>query len=499
MECTAHSLSLEKCFTSAPAVTGIKKFHMLEPLDNCLIRCRVYSYQNTWVDKGIELVSDSEESSSDSCSEIFEEDSGESESKVEVDFAEEENQISSEDNVVLSKNEEDSSRGYKDDRNEVSNKDEERNKANTSTNDGGDEYEEGSKTPGAFKNCPVSNIEIDEGLPDDLLPLFNSSTTFRLPHFLDCNVTAILDGVIKFEGSAMISREDRKALCGIDVPKYPREKYLSNFVIDEYLSLIKSECEKKGTTTVETLSWETFEKGVGSVSAITFLKGKSSLLHQDAVLIPCNDSQSEHWTLLVVLPKKKLILYLDSLAADIIKPLADKSISKVALLIKELDNSVDISKWKFCVNTKDDVPQQSNSYDCGAFICLYARCLLGLSQMIDGTSFNSFRKLVLVELHERMLKQIPPEGIQVEQYYAVEYVENYYIGRVLSQNGDYVKLKFLHRVGAHSFNWPRRDDVDEVHMCCLFYGPVLIQDSGPFVVPNLQEIEKIFKKMRKER
>ena len=66
---------------------------------------------------------------------------------------------------------------------------------------------------------------------------------------------------------------------------------------------------------------------------------------------------------------------------------------------------------------------------------------------------------------------IPPEGILPERYYAVEYVETYYIGHALSQADSFVRFKFLHRVGAKSFDWPSQDDVDDVHISWVFYGP----------------------------
>ena len=76
-------------------------------------------------------------------------------------------------------------------------------------------------------------------------------------------------------------------------------------------------------------------------------------------------------------------------------------------LIKELDKSTDINQWKFAVNTKDDLRQQTNAYDCGIFTCLYANCLVNQGVMIDDPSINSFRKLMLLDLHRRSLHPYP--------------------------------------------------------------------------------------------
>ena len=72
-------------------------------------------------------------------------------------------------------------------------------------------------------------------------------------------------------------------------------------------------------------------------------------------------------------------------------------------------------------------------------------------------------------------------------------MSNYYIGRVLDKDGDFVKFKFLHRVGAHAFDWPKRDDVDSPHTSCIFFGPVQLLGNGPFQVPLQSVIEKYLK------
>ena len=68
-----------------------------------------------------------------------------------------------------------------------------------------------------------NNINIEVGLPDGILPLFNGSIKFQLLHHLECYVSAILDGSIKFQGASLISKEDLKALHGVPLPKNPKE------------------------------------------------------------------------------------------------------------------------------------------------------------------------------------------------------------------------------------------------------------------------------------
>ena len=55
---------------------------------------------------------------------------------------------------------------------------------------------------------------------------------------------------------------------------------------------------------------------------------------------------------------------------------------------------------------------------------------------------------------------IPPMPIHQGEYYAVDYVKNFYIGKVLDATAEHVRFKFLYKVGATNFHWPRREDVD---------------------------------------
>jgi hypothetical protein len=144
-------------------------------------------------------------------------------------------------------------------------------------------------------------------------------------------------------------------------------------------------------------------------------------------------------------------------------------------------------------NKGNEIPQQENGYDCGVYVCLFARTLVLGSPMVSQKTIPEIRKMMVLELHDQQLQPIPPKGICPGEYYAVHYVSNFYIGRVVEVNGQFVKFKFLHRMGAYMFDWPRRDDVDSPHVSCIFYGQVQIQGNGPFRVPKQSDIEKIFK------
>jgi len=60
------------------------------------------------------------------------------------------------------------------------------------------------------------------------------------------------------------------------------------------------------------------------------------------------------------------------------------------------------------------------------------------------------------------------------------------------------RVKFLHRVrlGADAgeiFNWPTRDDVADVHVSCVFYGPVHLIGNSPFKIMEHEQVKEVFR------
>ncbi|KAK2550404.1 U3 small nucleolar RNA-associated protein 4-like protein [Acropora cervicornis] len=83
-------------------------------------------------------------------------------------------------------------------------------------------------------------------------------------------------------------------------------------------------------------------------------------------------------------------------------------------------------------------------------------------------------------------------------YYAVDYINTFYFGRVVSVEGCFVELKFLHSKSSTSYDWPRTDDVDRVHYSCIFYGPVLLEGNYPFTISSQREVQKVHRFIRKQ-
>ncbi|KAL9958512.1 hypothetical protein ACROYT_G035538 [Oculina patagonica] len=336
------------------------------------------------------------------------------------------------------------------------------------------------------------DIHVQHGLPPELITsssMFMNSLTFELPPFLAPLIDCIATGRIAFGGSNLVGPDDLKSLRGRG--KTSEEKWLTNFVVDKYLELVKG---ASVATQIEVITWEKFEKGVGVVPAQQVLKGKGPILNQDLVFVPCNSGNSHHWFLLVVQPPQQRVLVLDSMPGSFIKPTAYQAIQKVTKLLKEIDGHIAVEEWSFYTNRPGDIPSQRNDYDCGIFTCMYARSLLSISPMIVPTihSMSDLRSYMILELHQNSILPIPPVNMKVDEYYAIDYVSQYYFGRVLQIHGQFIKFKFLHcvRQGANAanlFDWPRRDDIANVHISCVFYGPVQLEGNSPFTISEHEQ------------
>lgn len=267
--------------------------------------------------------------------------------------------------------------------------------------------------PSAVKVCSVQVanqpksqplVHVQHGLLLNNSGLFHISASCGLPDNLFTLVNNLVEGLVSFGGSVLIDRGDLVALRGCSPTS--EERYLTNFTIEGYLNLIAKEGMIQGRK-VEYLGWERFEKAVGRNPAQDVLRGKGPLLQQDVVLVPCNPQGSQHWFLLAVLPNSHQILVLDSLAGEYVKPTAKKAINKMWMLLVELDSSIGDSHWNCYSNKPTDIPQQHNDYDCGVFLCMYARTLALQHPM--PAHIPSFRQVMIMELHQGTLHSLATE------------------------------------------------------------------------------------------
>ena len=78
-------------------------------------------------------------------------------------------------------------------------------------------------------------------------------------------------------------------------------------------------CADKGAG-IKLVKWEIFE--MGKIEAIAKESEPSDLLTQEITLTLCNPVRSDHRYLMAVLPQRKLVIALESLVVEILKPTA---------------------------------------------------------------------------------------------------------------------------------------------------------------------------------
>jgi len=80
---------------------------------------------------------------------------------------------------------------------------------------------------------------------------------------------------------------------------------------------------------------------------------------------------------------------LDSKAASFTKPSTINVVAKMWRILQEIDNRIDANEWLFATNTLKDVRQQQNNYDCGVFLCFFARSMV-LQSAVPSNSVPAF-------------------------------------------------------------------------------------------------------------
>ena len=88
-------------------------------------------------------------------------------------------------------------------------------------------------------------------------------------------------------------------------------------------------------------------------------------------------------------------------------------------------------------------------------------------------------------------------NVMIGQYYAVDYVDRFYIGRILKEGEkpNHFEIKFLHqmsRFGHMHFYWPKKDDIDNVFIKNIFFGPVQLEGHSDFTCSAYNFIKNRF-------
>ncbi|XP_043276025.1 sentrin-specific protease 1-like [Venturia canescens] len=128
---------------------------------------------------------------------------------------------------------------------------------------------------------------------------------------------------------------------------------------------------------------------------------KINIFKFEKVIVPIN--LGNHWCLAVINFLKKTIVYYDSFGRDNPKYLATLR----EYLVEEAKNKGEglIKEDEWILATKKDIPRQSNGYDCGVFVCMYAKYEISNKKM-------DFSQQEMPQLRKKMRRELETGKIE---------------------------------------------------------------------------------------
>lgn len=101
-------------------------------------------------------------------------------------------------------------------------------------------------------------------------------------------------------------------------------------------------------------------------------------------------------------PSTKLLAVRGSFPGSFVKPTTNSAINKMCNVLEKPEcKSFGKKQWKYVTNSHHDIPAKENGYDCGVFICLYARCMVRKRSMINQSNIPDFRKHISLSFTKR--------------------------------------------------------------------------------------------------
>ena len=145
------------------------------------------------------------------------------------------------------------------------------------------------------------------------------------------------------------------------------DQYLVDVVVNAFFSLLPSIAERKGLSLLcfDTYFFEKIlRKNIISKSFFNFAK-KQNIERKNIWLIPINHINIEHWSLMLVVRKKKAIVYFDSLHFN-------PSVLIINAICEFIQRTLD-EKWtNWHLYSPKDIPNQGTSGNCGVHVISWA-------------------------------------------------------------------------------------------------------------------------------
>jgi hypothetical protein len=163
---------------------------------------------------------------------------------------------------------------------------------------------------------------------------------------------------------------------------------LNDIVINTYLELISE--YSKGSIYVFSTFFYTKLVGNGAEHVQRWTAGTDIFKHR-LIYIPVHLPM--HWTFVVIDVPKLRIEYYDSLGGK-----GRHVLYNIRRYYRAEWKRVHRSDINLQVLLRRHIPRQENGVDCGAFVCMYARCRMEQIQWVRASGMNTVRQMMLHEI-----------------------------------------------------------------------------------------------------
>jgi len=176
--------------------------------------------------------------------------------------------------------------------------------------------------------------------------------------------------------------------------------YLNDEVINQYMDLI-SKRSPKTVYAFNTFFYEALSnKGYSNVCRWT---KKIDIFSKTKLFIPILFKNS-HWCLVYVSFAEKYIKYYDSMGKKNSECL---NLILNYLKLEHYDKKGKQFPYKMVLTNEDNCPQQSNMWDCGVFVCMFAEYLSRDARLnFSQNHMNKFRIQITLEIKKKKLEKI---------------------------------------------------------------------------------------------
>ena len=178
-----------------------------------------------------------------------------------------------------------------------------------------------------------------------------------------------LDKLVRRGSLAELLADHHLHIKRSDLQTLYQTSYLNDTIVDEYLLMIKAR-DPDAVAVMNSYFFQRFDElgfEEGFIQTESWIK--EDLRMKETILIPV--CKNDHWRLIHIDTKQKVVSYLDSIIGSRKCSAAPGLMKK--FIEKYYHERGEVSQFK--IKIRWDIPCQHNGVDCGVFLCAYAERL----------------------------------------------------------------------------------------------------------------------------